>query len=115
MPRIVCQPIFDIGPTPQSAIAGWPGIFSIDARAVAGAAEEVFGRKASVSRKKGARKGRNAAARNGRCMASGYLDIYPNMHIIIILSVKNKLEKNIPVTNDENTINVIVNYNNKND
>ena len=65
------------GLSPQIAIAGWRGIVSIGARALAGAAEEVGGGKASVSRKNEARKGGNAAARNGRCMASGYLDIYP--------------------------------------
>jgi hypothetical protein len=37
----------------QIAIAGWPGIIVIDARAVAGAAEEVQGGKANVSRRKG--------------------------------------------------------------
>ena len=44
---------FDIGLAPQIAIAGWRGIIVIDARAVAGAAEEVEGGKASVSRRKG--------------------------------------------------------------
>ena len=37
----------------QIAIAGWPGIVSIDVRAVAGAADEAEGSKASVSRRKG--------------------------------------------------------------
>jgi len=53
MPTKVCSPIFELWLAPQVAIAGSRGIVSIGARAVAGAAEEVFGRKASVSRKKG--------------------------------------------------------------
>jgi hypothetical protein len=47
---------FDIGLAPQIAISGWRGIVSIGARAVAGAAEEVQGGKASVSRRKGGAK-----------------------------------------------------------
>ena len=51
--RIVLKPIFDIGLAAQIAIAGWRGIVSIGARALAGAAEELGGGKASVWRRKG--------------------------------------------------------------
>jgi hypothetical protein len=51
--RIVLKPIFDIGFAAQIAIAGWRDIVSIGARALAGVAQEVGGRKASVSRRNG--------------------------------------------------------------
>jgi hypothetical protein len=75
--RIVLKPIFDIGFAAQIAIAGWRDIVSIGARALAGAAEEVFGGKASVWRRKGGAERLESAEENGRCMESGYLDIYP--------------------------------------
>jgi hypothetical protein len=53
MSTIVRSPIIELWLAQQIAIPGWRGIVSIDARAVAGAAKEAGGSKASVSRRKG--------------------------------------------------------------
>ena len=50
MSTIVRSPILELWLAPEIAIAGCRGIVSIDVRAVAGAAKEVGGSKASVSR-----------------------------------------------------------------